>query len=515
MSVERTRLPHVSVLAALLLTLAASWPALADLEGQIRVAITDAKIGNTQFAVSIVDLDEKEVVVSINQSASMIPASNLKLLSSATALHTLGGDFAFRTELRAIDPATWNATFGQAAAVDGAVLVVVGDGDPGFGDSKLLSEAGLDADKLVDIWVDAAKRAGIRRVSQLIVDDRVFDRLMVHDSWPDDQLNNWYCAPVAGINFNDNCLDLYAKPTRAGSPPTVRVVPDVAFLNIPNKAVTGQSNSFWVHRDPGTNKFSFRGIVDREHTVPVHITLHDPPMFFGKLFAHRLIAAGISVRSIARPRNEVKLPAGQLIHAVQTPLASVITRCNKDSQNLFAEALLKRAGHAHSGKPGSWANGGDAVKAFLAARVSPAIASDVVIGDGSGLARTNRVTARALAATLDVIHHDPKLAPAFVSSLAVAGEDGTLKRRFRKDTYCDVLGKSGYISGVSALSGYVYLPIDENDPNAKRQGYAFSILLNGFRHPLNNFHMKRLQEKIVRLIDDHAEAEHRAVQLGG
>ena len=495
------------------LTLAAT-SAFAQLQHDVDRLIANANLRDTEVGLLIQDLDTGDTLASRSPDQAMIPASNMKLISSATALTTLGPDFMFRTQLRAITPAEWNEVFGRVAPVEHTVLRVNGDGDPAFGDEKLLATADLNQEDLLQLWVKAVANAGVSHVSQLIVDDRVFDHHRVHPSWPEDQLNNWYCAPVAGINFNDNCLDLYPRPSTPGAAPHVRVVPASPFLNFTNKAVTGGSNSFWVHRDRQSNELSFRGIVDREHTAPVSIALHDPAGYFGQLLAHRLGEAGITVDAVVRPHDDAVMPQGRLLHVVQTPLAAVLERCNKDSQNLFAEALLKRAGHALvADKPGSWFTGGMAAKKMLTDRVDVRTAAKLTVADGSGMSRDNRVTAAMLVQVLDVMYRDRALAPVFRNSLAVGGEDGTLRKRFRHGMNHNVYAKSGYIRSVSALSGYVM--VESDDPaDPPRRTVAFSILLNGFAPSLHNGHMKALQNKIVEAIDAYLE-NTTSIPLGG
>ncbi|MFW6335833.1 MAG: D-alanyl-D-alanine carboxypeptidase, partial [Phycisphaeraceae bacterium] len=104
---------------------------------------------------------------------------------------------------------------------------------------------------------------------------------------------------------------------------------------------------------------------------------------------------------------------------------------------------------------------------------------------------------------------DEDVAEAFLSSLAVGGENGTLKRRFRTfDRNTDVLAKSGYLRGVSALSGYIVRPGEQRDGHH----IAFAMLFNGFEPPISNSTLKKLQEEFLTLIEDATEE---GVRLGG
>src|SRR5690606_32993127 len=151
--------------------------AMADLTGQTRGIIDGAGLRDTEVGIYIYDLDSQSVLASINPDQLLMPASNMKVFTTAAALNTLGPDFVFRTELQML-PA------GSIAGTTLPHLLVKGAGDPAFGDPDLLAKHGLDIEKLLDTWVQAVKATGVTHFDQLIVDDRVFDQDFVHDSWP-------------------------------------------------------------------------------------------------------------------------------------------------------------------------------------------------------------------------------------------------------------------------------------------------------------------------------------------
>ena len=497
--------------AAALLLAASSLAAdaRADLQGEVRAVLRSAGLGGTQAAVCVARLtpDGPEVLVDLDADAPLAPASNMKLLTTAAALDRLGPDFAFETTL-AVEP-------GPAGGAPS--LRVTGSGDPGFGDPELLDEDGLDPGDLVDRWVDAARATGVPRFAQLRLDDAVFDRDFVHPDWPADQLNRWYCAEVAGINFNDNCIDvLYEPGPRAGSPPAVRVFPLYPELLAAstNRARTGTDDAFWVSRAADGNAFTFRGTVRDRRVAPVQVTVHDPPLFFGAFLAHRLREAGVEVGEVVRAAGPAA-PGTRVVHRVRTTLAGVLDRTNRDSHNLFAEALLKRLGHEATGQPGSFAGGAAAVRGFLASRLPGVDAAGVVVADGSGLSKRNRLTARLLVGVLaHTAAAGPGAAGLYRSSLAELGESGTLARRGRGVDAARVFGKTGYIARVSALSGYLVLPPERGAGSGSTSGggggrervYAFSMLFNGFRPPLSNRSMKAVQDRVLDLLDERLSA---------
>lgn len=490
-----------SLLTVLVITAGA---AAANLQVSIEHAIGREQIDGATVAVSVREIGRSAALVEIEADRPMIVASNMKLLTTGATLHVLGEDFAFRTSMR------W----------DGSRLVIKGDGDPAFGDPELLElmggggKPGLDIEQFIEIWVDAVTDADITRIEEVIVDDRIFDRQFFHPSWPIDQLNRRYCAEVGGMNVHLNVLHVYPAP-RPGGRPDIRIIrPEAPWITFTNRATSAtsaeDSNTAWISRPADSNDMTLYGNVKHAYSpgFAVPITIHDPPQFFADLMRDRLRDAGIDVGSARVAGRSEELPEGKVIGpVVTTPISTIITRCNRDSENLYAEAMLKRLGHELTGEPGSWTNGAAVIRHVVLDRLrDPAAVARLVVSDGSGLSRDNRVTAQTFTAWLSSFAEDDTLGPVFLDSLATAGKNGTLAKRFRDvDLHgADVRGKSGYINSVSTLSGYVIMP----DGNER----AFSILINGFKRG-SLWKAKRLQERIVALIAEHM-AESVEITLG-
>jgi D-alanyl-D-alanine carboxypeptidase/D-alanyl-D-alanine-endopeptidase (penicillin-binding protein 4) len=481
------------VTAALAVLLFAAASLAADLQGRIDLILRSKDAARTQSSVYVMDLRDGTVLAKRHPDRPMIPASNMKLVTTATALAVLGPDFQFSTQLLR----------------QGSDLVVVGDGDPAFGDPQLLKEVGLDQvigngtlhadpekpgleiEHLLARWVDVVKHAGITSVDTLYVDDRQFDQQRVHPRWPADQLHLWYCAQVAGLNFNDNCLDIYATPTTVGQPPTVTTRPLNAPVDFTNIARSGKRNALWATRQEGTNRITLRGEAKHRLLAPIFVTIDDPPIFFGQTLRDRLRSAGVQVGRVARVDDQADHEGAATLAVVRTPIARVLSRCNKQSQNLFAEALLKRVGRQVTGEPGSWPSGAAASRLFLSRALGPG-ARDFAIDDGSGLSRDNRVTTRLIARLLAYMNRQPKLRTVYRDSLAVGGEEGTLTRRFGGPDFrnTEILAKTGYIQGVWALSGYM--------ARDDRQ-IVFSIILNDPNHAVRGG--KAIIDRVVKAIN--------------
>lgn len=489
----------LSLLRALVLSALLACPLLADLQREVDLKLASPELKDARIAVMVSDVQTDRTLVDRNSDESMIPASNLKLYTSAAALRILGEDFAFHTQLQLAGDNPQQA-----------LLLVRGDGDPGFGDPKLLAATpaealagtpyagqSLDVELLLKMWVDQVVSAGVKHVDRLVLDDRMFDQEWVHPTWPREQLHHWYCAQVSGINFHTNVMEIRAFPGLPEQAPVIRFVPENDFVTLVNRATTAAGDTFWVSRKLGTNDLLVAGKLRASRTG--EITIHDPALFFGRLLAQRLAKQNITVAAVERAGDDEVLPAGRLLHSVRTPLREALARCNKDSQNLYAEAMLKRIGRHVTGRPGSWESGTAAARIVLQELMGP-LAADVRMIDGSGLSRDNRVTARTTVELLRSMIKDPKLGPIYRDSLSIAGKDGSLRERL-ENLQGTVYGKSGYIAQVRCLSGYVVSP---PVPDKPQRTLAFSILMNDIKPSISSERILKLRDDLVRLIDAEA-----------
>ncbi len=485
-----------------LAVLALAAVARAGLPGDVELALRAAGLGEARIALCITEAGTGEPLVEISADELMTPASNMKLFTTGAALHTLGADFRFKTKL----------------VLEGDRLVIVGDGDPAFGDSVLLETMtagedgpGLDVEGFLSLWVDPVVEAGYGNIREVVIDDSIFDREYVHPTWPRDQLNRRYCAQVSGLSFHLNTLHFFPRP-RPGSRPSLAIFePRTTSLrsfsnNATSRDGVHDDNTVWVARKLGTNDLTVYGNVKHAYTMPVPVAMHEMSWIFGDLLADRLRRKGLRVgpARLCDPLETVHtgLTVGPVIY---TPIATAITRCNRDSQNLYAESLLKRMGHAKTGQPGSWLNGAAIVRHAVHERLEKVfLASKLIVIDGSGLSRDNRVAPATVCAWLNSFHNDAELGGPFLDSLAVGGVNGTLERRFETGRLegAIVQAKSGYIDGVSCLSGYV------TGPDGARR--CFSIMVNDLRVPVRR--AKDFQDRIVEAIARELSAA--AVPLG-
>lgn len=460
-----------------------------DLAGDVRRAISQLKVGDTKLGVCIIDIPSGQVLADFHADDQFIPASNMKLLTSGTGLLTLGPDYQFRTEL----------------IVSGDRLVVRGSGDPALGDPEVLqsSTPPMTVDDVLAGLAGAAVKGGVASASELVIDDRVFDRENIHATWNKSNFLHAYSAEVWGLNFHANTVRFFPKPNPQGpgAPPLFEVEPAADWLTVVNRAQTSsQSHStMWASRAAGDNQFTLMGEIGSLTNVQFDVTVHEVPQFFGRLLAQRLQKAGVKFAGagptpvVRLARRDESLAPGRVLAVVTTPLSVVLQRCNAHSENLYAESLLKAAGHNVTHEPGSWSNGTAVVRMMLTERLGPGVAAGTEIADGSGLSRQNRLTPRTLALWLKFMAGTPG-ANVYVASLAEPGKPGTLERRFRGVRLENTLSaKSGYINQVRALSGYL-------TSSSTGRRVAFSILANDVSNEADAS-VLRLHEEVIKAAD--------------
>jgi len=467
-----------------------SLPAIlrADMTSDIAAVLKDKLLANAIVGIEVVALGEtpgRSKVIYRNKSETpLIPASNLKLITTAAALSKLGADFQFETKL----------------VKHGEDLIVIGDGDPTLGDVELVRKYGWTTTTVFDSWATGLKQMGVLPIANVRIDDSVFDLQFVHPSWPADQLNLRYVAGVAGLNLNANCIDFYLSATTRGQPVSYVLDPPTQYATIRNSCITSDINAVSLSMEQGTRTINLKGSSPGSR-APISVTVDDPSMMAGTVLAESLKKQGVSVTgTVQRDRTARSIIAAlgnevasqdyvQLAHHT-TPIGVALARANKDSMNVYAESLCKRLGFASTGESGSWSNGPGAMAAFVASLNVPR--DQFTFDDGCGLSKKNGMSAHAISTVLQHMYFGDNR-QVYIDSLSVAGVDGTLDDRFKgSDLRARVFGKSGFVNGVSTLSGYFRAKDD--------RWYVFSILMNGIPR-LSNSAIKPLQEKIVKAVD--------------
>ena len=456
-----SKLSQFFIVCFLSLSCFTAWCSAYSLETLIQQQLSPLGSFKCDYSVVVLSAKTGKLIFQANADQAVAPASNQKLVTTISAIATLGPEFEFATIL----------------AGRGEDYIVIGGGDPGFGDPELMDPV----TDTFDQWAITLRKSGVTKVSgNFIFDDSIFDRQLCHPNWPGNQLGNWYAAPVSGLNLNDNCLDLSVgfDDERRAQLIIAPAVEDMEVEPIWLRAKSAQTliSPAWE----SLHKLKVRVTLGSRSAGPVCFTVQDPTLFFANVLRNRFNAYGISIDGTVEFRK-VRKANGDLpdeltvVGQYRTPIFCAALRANRDSQNFFAECLIKRMGFDFSRKTselpvGSWANGEQAVKSFLETELKISV-KDLRIDDGSGLSRYNRVSAGTIAKLL-YFAQQQSWNRSFMDTLAVAGQSGTLRKRLRGTPAAGrVYAKTGYIAGVSALSGYVV-------NNQKEPEYIFSMLYN-------------------------------------
>jgi D-alanyl-D-alanine carboxypeptidase/D-alanyl-D-alanine-endopeptidase (penicillin-binding protein 4) len=443
----------------------------------------------------VVELPSGRELYAHNADQACMPASNLKLVTSAAGLDLFGPKHTFKTWL----------------AMDGNDLWIIGTGDPAPGDYRLTKARGETPVTMLACWAAALADRGIREVpGDIVYYDRAFESQQTHPTWKYFLLH-WYAAPVSGLNFNDNSVDITVLPTEPGTPARFEVMPPARDIQVTNECTTvAEKGSPAIVKLAGGNIYKLSGTCHQRAEL-ISKPVDDPGAFFADAMRTQLAAKGITVKGRIR-RCETPLggtippPADKIVAVCETPITDVIARINKNSQNLFAECLCKLTGkewEARQGHdvPGSWANGSEAVHAFV--KRCDIDDKPLVVADGSGLSRDNRVTARLLTDLLATMASRPD-ADVFRASLAISGVDGSIRDRM-SDIKGQVLGKTGYIGEVSSLSGYI---------KTQAGGWlAYSFIYNGIPEKADDdtdvAAFTRLQDEACRVLVTWPKLDYR------
>lgn len=421
-----------------------------------------AKVG-----VSTQVLKSGKVPLTYNGAKPFIPASNLKLVTTAVALETLGEGYRFETRL-----------YGPGTSENGVAkgdLVLKGAGDPTFYPPYVKSAT----EPFVGM-ANALKRSGITRVDgHLIIDDSEFDRHFIANSYHDRYLLDSYAAPVGGLGVNRNVATVSVGPRG------ITVEPSSGSLQLVNDVKMGSYNEIWVERPRGTDKVIVHGVAQPGATVTTSLTVNDPVRFAGSTCYRTLERLGISFVGGWRTVEEGR-PAdlrGKILLAKhRSPrLKELVHQTNLESDNLLAQHIFRRLGASIVGY-GTVQNSEAVVRDFFK-RHSISDAGLKMV-DGSGLSETNRIAPYQMVQVLKAMWKEKK-GQAFIDSLPGPGE-GTMSGRLGGAV---VRAKTGTLNNHSGLSGYVVTAYGET--------VGFSILVNDLKETWPGV---ELQDRLVMLL---------------
>jgi D-alanyl-D-alanine carboxypeptidase/D-alanyl-D-alanine-endopeptidase (penicillin-binding protein 4) len=417
--------------------------------------------GKGEWGLLIVDAESGETLYQQNADRYFVPASNMKLFTTALALAKLGPEYRFHTTLET------SGTISSEGVLTGDV-VLVGRGDPNLSNRKFPYELKEEFDgppeKALAELADKLAAKGVKEISgDIIGDDSYFPRERYPSGWEIDDMVWEYGAAISSIVVDDNTVTLTLTPgEQAGSAVQAAVSPATPDFVVENNVVTSAvevKSDLTLTRDPGSNLAVVKGTLPAKSAPrKLVLAIEEPAQHAASVLKRQLEDRGIKIRGVARARHEpakTQEDPAVLAEHVSVPLADEVKLINKISQNLHTEMLLRTVGRQN----GIWATPDDLMKAPQDFYASSGIAPDDVIqSDASGLSRHDLVTPRAIVTLLSFAQKQPWFG-IYYGSLPVAGIDGTLEDRM-KDTPSAgrIHAKTGSVQHVRTLSGFAETP---------------------------------------------------------
>lgn len=449
----------------------------AALHREVSQLLSAPAFANGHWGAAIQSLETGEFLYLQNENKSFLPASNMKLFTTATAISKLGPDYVFETGVY------FRGEIDSAGTLQGD-LVVRGVGDPSIGGRYTESNAPDRMEVVFREWAQKLKSKGIQAIAGNIVgDDNYFVDKPLGFGWSWDDESEWYAAQISALSFNDNCMDIVFYPAETtGARASYELYPATDYVTVNSQVVTvrdGLEKGIFFNRKRASNHVTITGSISEERSkVTDWFSVENPTGFFTAVLKKVLVEQGLSVTGDAFDIDSLKnyqyvlADSTLLLRHVSPPLREIIKTINKESQNLWTELLLWTLGAKFRGV-GDDQHGIEVVKSFLAG-----IGIDrnlIGIADGSGLSRHNLVTPMQVITLLRYMrtHENSQY---YYDSLPIAGVDGTIRRRM-VGTLAEnnVHAKTGYINRVRALSGYV----DTKDDEA----IVFSLITNNYMVP--------------------------------
>ncbi|MDR0754574.1 MAG: D-alanyl-D-alanine carboxypeptidase/D-alanyl-D-alanine-endopeptidase [Prevotellaceae bacterium] len=430
----------------------------------------DNDLTNAVWSVSVADAQSGEILFEHNSQYCLLPASNMKIVTSGIGLLLLGADYTFKTKLEYTGDIV-------DSTLDGNIYIT-GGGDPSLGSAVYENTV---PDTVFSKWLQAVKTLGINNIKgRIIADTRFFDDENRPGSWEFDDIGTDYGAGISGIQFADNKCKLYIKPAasvdKKPSLDSVRpYIPEILWENYLVSTDSINDTGINIFSSPYSQRALLTGkVLTNSHSKTVSAAIPNPAYtcawYFNRYLNQNGILTSNRMEILERRMSNASNQKRKHFYTYNSPAyTEIICETNKNSNNSFAETILKTIG-VESGNDGSIYEG----RKLIAAKLKDMnVATDgFQQSDGSGLSRHNFVTTKFLCEYLSAMYNSA-VYDDFIQSFPVAGVDGTMKNML-KNTAAEgnVKAKSGSLSAVRSYSGYLTTKAGKD--------LCFSFIFNNF-----------------------------------
>ena len=430
---------------------------------------------NALVGVAVIDQNTGKVIAGHNPDLALIPASSLKVLTTATMLELFGSDYRFKTEIQ------YDGTIDEEGVLNGN-LYIKGYGDPSLG-SHHVEEAEQMA-VVIEKFVAAIKKAGITKVEgKIIGDGSYFSSIPNGRTWSWEDIGNYYGAGVWGLNLRENLFHLtFAQKSTIGLAPDIKsvepIVPNLLLVNELQSADRGTGDNAYIFNIPYSYTAFIRGTIPIGGGVfTIKGAIPDGPFFAAytlmkALEEEKVETSGWASSQFEQKRLNTTQGDRQTIYSYQSPrLKSLIQETNLKSINLYCEVFLRMIGLQQRGEGSADAG----IEAMYDYWENKGLNMDFLfLKDGSGLSPRNGISAAQLANILRLIKENHKTYNDFYSSLSIAGKSGGLKYLLKgTNAEGNLRAKSGGMERVRSYTGYT--------KTRSGQSLTFCMIANNFK----------------------------------
>lgn len=444
------------------------------LQSAINTFIADPAFKNASVGICVIDVNTGQIVASHQPNLSLIPASSLKVVTTATALATLGSTYRFKTELQHDGTISNGVLNGN--------LYLKGYGDPTFGSDQM--EETKDLEGVMQELINCVLSATIRKINgKIVADASYFDSSVTPPTWQWNDLGNYYGAGAYGLNIHENLYYLnFQQNSRLGGKVKVAftepIIPNLKIISEVTSAGSRTGDNAYIYGSPYSDLCYVRGTIPAgSGRFKIKGSMPDPAAFTAHYFNQTLNNYGVitdnvttTQRLLNQTGNEGATRRNTIFTHYSPELSTIIKRTNIKSVNLYCEAMVKTIG-AVKGNEGSTDKGLEIISEFWEKR--GVNTNGMYLDDGSGLSRTNTITTFQLAKIMQLTAKDSGIYSDFYNSLPIGGQSGSLKNMFRGTSGAgNIRAKSGTIKRVRSFTGY----------STTRSGkqLAFCIIANNF-----------------------------------
>jgi D-alanyl-D-alanine carboxypeptidase/D-alanyl-D-alanine-endopeptidase (penicillin-binding protein 4) len=407
---------------------------VSNLNNEINSIINQPSRQQENWGIVVQSIKGNEVLYELNSNKYFIPASNTKLLITAAALLKLGSDFEIKTPV-----------YIQRESPSVNNLIIQGKGDPTF------------TKKQLEVIAQKLQKQGIKEINNLVLMDGYLSSPTTNYTWEFEDIYFYFAVPVNSLILENNTVNLTLNHSNINEKPSLTWSDELAGKQwvIENKVYTRDQNTEY---NVTINPLFAQSALELRGDLPIntkdniwHLSIPKPAEYFQDSLIEILTSYGIKIKDtqivIVNSKDNVQGKNQQLFLEINSLiLAELIKTTNQESNNLYAEVLLKYLGDESLNEFESLAKIMDNFGLS---------SNNYKLRDGSGLSRHNLITPEALVTLLKLMDSSD-YKDIFRDSLSIAGVNGTLKNRYKDTNIANNLAaKTGTLTGVSALSGYL------------------------------------------------------------